>query len=492
MLWARQQRNKIGNKMKRIKLPKISLPDTLPSFRVFTILSTLFLAGVFFSSYLNLSFSSSKSAFLYSIITLLLCFLCNLLLRNRKIAFASLSILIFILGIFNYSSFSRILLKKVPEGEIKIDAKIISKPIIDSKNQQFIAKILTTDQNEKEIVGSRLLFKVPRYPAYNFAETLKVEGEIVPAKDLINSVYYKKDLIIGQITPSNVQFESSGNRFSDKLIGSLFYFSESFEASLKRVIMEPHSSLSAGILLGVKRNMPEELLNSLKICGLTHIIALSGFNITILVVFFADSLLLVVGRKATFLLGLLLVISFVLMTGGSSVERAAIFSLLLLFGKTIGRRGDQTNLMLLAATVLVLINPFVIRYDLSFQLSFLAFAGLIYLSPWFVRKTERIDFRFLKPVKLGISETLGAQTAVMPLILAKFGTVSLISPLANVLVVWIVPWAMGFAFVAGLAGIIYYPAGQLLGFVLWPLLEYIILAVNYLSKVPFASLGMTQ
>jgi competence protein ComEC len=173
----------------------------------------------------------------------------------------------------------------------------------------------------------------------------------------------------------------------------------------------------------------------------------------------------------------------------SSVVRAEIFSLLILFGKTLGRRDDFTNIMLLAAIIMVLVNPFVLYNDIGFQLSFLAFCGLIYLSPIIEKYIESKKFLSKMPdwLKTTLTATLGAQIAVFPLILVVFGRVSLIAPLSNVLVLWIVPWAMGLVAITGLLTIVWYPLGKSASFFAWPALQFIIIMVERMARIPGAS-----
>jgi len=291
--------------------------------------------------------------------------------------------------------------------------------------------------------------------------------------------------------PKNITFLNCDTSISVRFIGGLYDFSAHFENGLNRVLTEPHASLAAGILLGVKRNIPDSLMTSLNITGLTHVIALSGYNITIIIIIFTKLFLTRLGRRRVFVTGSALILFFVLMTGASpSVTRAAILSLLILFGDLIGRRADKTNLMLLAAVLMVLINPFVLRFDVGFQLSFLAFAGLIYLSPLFKIMFEKKRLKKLPDgIKLPLIETLSAQLAVFPLIWWQFGRVSLIAPLANILVLPLIPLSMALIFFAGSLTLVNVPLGQITGFITWPVLEYIIEIVELLAKIPLASIG---
>ena len=191
-------------------------------------------------------------------------------------------------------------------------------------------------------------------------------------------------------------------------------------------------------------------------------------------------------------MGGFLVLFFIIMTGLSpSVVRAAIFSLLLIFGKTIGRKANQVNLMLLAAVAMVIFNPNLLLYDIGFQLSFAAFSGIIIISPLidrFVLKTKLVDWPAY--ITKTFSETLSAQLAVMPIIVFSFKIVSLISPIANLAVLWIIPWAMFLVFIGIALSLIWLPLGKISIIVIWPVLKSIIFIINLFSRIPLASFSV--
>jgi len=375
------------------------------------------------------------------------------------------------------------------EQQIEITGQIIERPQVDYKDQKIILEINSGENPWLRGKKTRLSLTLPHIPSFHFGEKIKLEGEIRSLTE--RESYLLAKGVSGIVSnPKGQVFIAKNEGSWLRLLGGLYYCSEYFENTLNNIIPEPQASLASGILLGVKRNIPDDLLNDFKDTGLTHIIALSGYNVTIIINILALLTIFWLGRKRSFLLGAILVVLFVLMSGNpSSVIRAAIFSLTLLFGRTIGRMGDQTNLMLLAALAMVIANPFILRYDAGFQLSFLAFAGLIYLSPWLRRAFEKGHAAKLpEGLRLTMSETLGAQLAVLPLLYFKFGNLSLIAPIANLLVLWCLPLAMGLIFATGLFGIILPPIGKLAGFLLWPVLEYLIKVTEILAKLPFASI----
>lgn len=276
----------------------------------------------------------------------------------------------------------------------------------------------------------------------------------------------------------------------EKLYKFLFTFSDRFEENINKVMPEPQASLASGLILGVKRNIPDDIIADLNITSTTHIIALSGFNVTIIVIVITDILIRFLRRRQVFVIGTLLVAGFVILTGASSsVVRAAIFSILIIFGKTVGRQGDFTNLMLLAALILVLFNPYLLRYDLGFQLSFAAFCGLVYLSPIARKVFKKTIFnRMPRWAFDAFIETGSAQMAVFPLIMTAFGRISLIGPIANIFVLWIIPLSMAMSFLTGVSTFLAYFLGKLTALLAWPTLEYILRIVGFFARIPGASI----
>lgn len=472
--------------------------DIYYPYRIFSLLSITFLGGILVAAIIPFDFGRSWPVFIYLTSALASVGLLNYLFKSKLLALLSFSLLTLSLGLsyYSYREWRNQII--VPfDTELKITGTIAERVEIDPKGQKITPKITSAVLDGAEqpaLRDSKIIVSGSVFPEYHFGEILQVEGQIKEAQnysDFDYKAYLKHLYIIGEVkSPVKIEYIGDDTTLHYRFYASLYSMVDRFKVALDKILPEPHSSLAAGILLGVKSDMPDDLMQNLQKTGLTHIIALSGFNVTILMAVFAGSLTIYLGRRYTFILGVLLVSVFVLMTGASaSVVRAAIFSVLILFGKTIGRRADQLNLILLTGLVMVVINPYLLPFDLGFQLSFLAFIGLIYFAPLFQNLFQKPKFNFM-PKQLGqpLAETLGAQMAVFPLIIVKFGIVSIISPLANLLVVWIVPWIMLLTFLTGLISIVATPLGRLFIILLWPCLEYILRVINFLANLPFSSI----
>ncbi|MDO8259873.1 MAG: ComEC/Rec2 family competence protein, partial [Candidatus Magasanikbacteria bacterium] len=254
----------------------------------------------------------------------------------------------------------------------------------------------------------------------------------------------------------------------------------------QKIYPEPHGSFMLGLLIGAKKGLPDWLLNIFQIIGITHIIAISGYNITILAKV-AEKTLGKIGRKYIFWGVLAMIFSFVIMTGAqASIVRAGIMGGLLVYAGFIGRKSNAVNILVLAGAVMVFLNPLILRNDIGFQLSFLATLGLVYFSPvfelWFKKLPDAI-------CQL-LSATLAAQVLTLPIIILSFGKLSLISPIANVIILGFIPIAMFLGFLSGGLGMIWLPLGQITGFLGYIVLDVIIKISELLSRIPYASVEL--
>lgn len=258
-----------------------------------------------------------------------------------------------------------------------------------------------------------------------------------------------------------------------------------FVAALQSVIPEPQASFAAGILIGQRSTIPQSTSDELSITGLTHIVAVSGYNLTIIIVA-VRKMLERASKFQTTIGAAALMLTFVLVTGFSaSIIRAALVSGLSLLAWYYGRTFKPMLLICLAAAATALWNPFYIWSDLGWYLSFIAFFGVLIVAP-LVAQTIRKN-KEPKLIAALLIETIAAQIVTLPLIMYIFGRVSLIGLVANVLVVPLVPLVMLLSLVAGLAGVFVAPVA---GWFAWParlLLVYMLNITSLLSKVPHAS-----
>jgi len=191
-------------------------------------------------------------------------------------------------------------------------------------------------------------------------------------------------------------------------------------------------------------------------------------------------------RQQVFTFAVIGIVLFVLMTGApSSAVRAGIMGGLVIWAMKEGRLAHSTNAIMLAAAVMLLINPLLLRYDAGFQLSFLATLGIIWLYPLFEKNFWGSEANIFKET---ILMTVAAQFFVLPILLNSFEKLSIVSPFANLLILPAIPYIMLGGFVAGMAGFIFVPLGKLIGFIPYILLKLELLIIQWLANFSWASL----
>lgn len=255
-----------------------------------------------------------------------------------------------------------------------------------------------------------------------------------------------------------------------------------FTAGMQTALPEPLASFAMGLLIGQRSSLPTDVKQALLMVGLTHIIAVSGYNLTILLNA-SQRLFGKLSKRLSTATALILMSVFLLLTGFSaSIVRAAVVSLLSIWATYYGRNFQPLNLILIAAAITAGAKPVYVWSDVSWYLSFLAFFGVLVLAPLIKRGwTQRWRQSLLAGIAL---ESICAELMTLPFVLHTFGQMSLIGLPANVLVVTLIPLAMLLSLIAGLAGMF---SWQFVGWLAWPaqlLLTYMLDVATRLSHLP--------
>jgi competence protein ComEC len=304
----------------------------------------------------------------------------------------------------------------------------------------------------------------------------------------IKGIYsYMMYPILDQLTPS------------DNLSGYalLFAFRERAYQTINHLLPQPEAGLLSGILIGMERDIPEDVQVAFQKTGTSHIVAISGFNIALvsgLLTLFLDR---VFGKRWA-PLGVIGGIGLytILVGAQAAVVRAAIMGSICLFGRQIGRRSTGSNTLLFTAALMTWQNPLILG-DVGFQLSFSATLGLVlFAGPWQDRLTHWIEKTFSESLAVRLSGpisefflfTLAAQLTTLPIILIHFGQFSWSAFLANPLILPAQPWIMMLGGPVILAGMLIPPLGQALIWLVWPLLYYTIHIVEWIAKIPAGTL----
>lgn len=291
-------------------------------------------------------------------------------------------------------------------------------------------------------VSGKILVTAALYPEYKYGDELMIEGELKQPEEFNGFAYdrylARYDIYSVCYYPKiKVMAGQGGNIFYAKI----FAFKNILTGLIDSGMSEPESSLARPIVFGGQRGLEQAIRDDFQKVGLTHIMAVSGFNISIIAaIVMAVLLALGLSRRQAFYLAVIFLVGYIILVGApASATRAGFMGFLVLWAMKLGRLNKMTNSLILAAAVLLLINPRLLRDDVGFQLSFLAIAGLIYTYPIFEALWQKIKLPKLKGVSDALLITLAAQVFTLPILAFNFSQISLIAPLANLAVLWSLP-----------------------------------------------------
>lgn len=338
--------------------------------------------------------------------------------------------------------------------------------------------------------GSILLF-ADSYPRFAYGDRLLVRGKLAQPQafetDSGRTFDYPAYLMARGIhyTMYRPQIEKMDGASGSMFIRGLFSIKSRFTSALNAVVPEPEASLLGGLLLGSKHALSPQLSEYLRRAGVIHIVVLSGYNLTIVAQAIERALFFLVLRYRLVLAsgGIL---SFVLMTGaGASSVRAGLMALLVLLARALGRDYRVGRALLLAIVAMLVLNPAILLFDPSFQLSVLATLGLIYVAPLVGQVLRITASSWWQEIILA---TLATQIAVLPLLLYMTGDFSVVGLLVNLLILPLIPLTMLSGFIAGIMALLWVPLGILPGYVTYWLLHYELGVAAWFGSLPFATI----
>ena len=386
----------------------------------------------------------------------------------------------------------------VDQGRVTIRGVVADEPDVrDTYTNLRLAADWVEIKGEGHPVRGAILVRAPCYPSYSYGDELQVEGllETPPVFERFSyRDYLARQGIYGLVCRPEITLLSRGG--GNPLHRLLLAFKARVQGVIARILPEPEASLLTGILLGVEAGIPKRVMEAFSATNTTHIIAISGFNISVLAGMLSMAARRLAGRRRMALLTIAGIAAYTILVGASaSVVRAAIMGSLYLLARHFGREGDVLTGCLLAAFLMTLHNPLVL-WDVGFQLSFAATLGLILYARPFEERAQALLGRVLPPgwadralslLSDALLVTLAAQLTTFPLLLHYFGRLSVVSLLANGLILPVQPAIM---FCGGLAaglGLVWLPLGRVLGWLAWLPLTYTIRVVEWAASFPWAS-----
>ena len=277
---------------------------------------------------------------------------------------------------------------------------------------------------------------------------------------------------------------------SSVIYAKILQVKEKLRKSIYQNLSPPRSTILGAMILGDKSRLSDDLKEKLNIVGLRHITAISGLHVTILTgILMAILIGLGFWRQQAFWFSIILIALFIIMSGlQSSAVRAGIMGGLFLLGQHLGRNSLSSRSIVMAAALMLAHNPFLLKLDVGFQLSFLAIMGIIYLLPFFRELLIKIPTAF--QLRNVLAMTLSAQIFTLPILIYNFGHFSLMAPIANVLIVPLLPFVMLSGFIFAIAGTFFQPLGWVFSWPAWGLLTYLVKLVEWLSGFSWSYLSV--
>jgi competence protein ComEC len=463
-------------------------------------LSCAWVAGIFLGSNLNLPFALGLAGF----IPLPLLFFAR---HHRKpVILASLGIFtILAAATYSYSSLHTVdesgLRFYNDRNVVEIKGMVAGDPDVRDKNTRLnlAATEIKLNRGWQQVEGKLLVF-VPRYPAYEYGDVLLVKGELKTPPQLDDfdyRGYLAHQGIYAIMLYPKIEVWDTGKGFEP--LAWVYSLRSRLAQNLTRVMPEPQASLAQGIVLGIRGNIPESLKADFTHSGTAHLLAISGLHLSIMAGVLLSIGMWLFGRRHYLYVWLALgaIWLYALITGvHPPVVRGAIMASLFLVAELLGRQNSAMVALTLAAAVMVGVHPYILG-DASFQLSFLAMAGLVFLFPVFRNLGRKVVKAVLGEEGAAVSianlasdtlsATLGAVVAVWPVVAYYFGIIPLVGPLATFLALPALPGVIIIGALTAVLGLVVLPVAQAVGWLVWIFLSYMIVVVSGLAAPSISS-----
>lgn len=467
--------------------------------KIFLYSNLAFIFSIAFASFLPAPFLRHDLWFFSAAVSLsAIIILLKLSGRGVKYRVSIFFILFLLLGLWRYSLIVPV---NAPDkiwfynGQtVLLSGTVSREPEVREKNLKLTIAVdsIKISNNTLPVQGN-VLITTNLYPRYQYGDNLNVKCELQapePIEEFAYDRYLARFHIFSVCYYPALTPNPSPNRkgTAEVLYSKILNLKAKLGETINLGLPEPESALLQGILLGARQNLPQELLNTFARAGITHIIAISGTNIVIMSTILMSALFyLGFSRRRAFFCTVILLVGYLILIGlPASAVRAGVMAFIALLALQIGRLNKAANSVLLAACIMLLINPKMLRDDTGWQLSFLAVLGLMYLYPLFDQWLEkwRVPEKF--SVRETLALTLAAQVFTFPIIALDFHQVSLVAPLVNIAVLFLFPFIMVGGFLAAFISLLT-PALAWLWFApIYFALKYIIWVAANLVKLPFA------
>jgi competence protein ComEC len=354
-------------------------------------------------------------------------------------------------------------------------------------------------QVQRLLVGSSsehpdgvVLVRTDNSVRWHYGDVLRTWG-LLDAPPVLSEFDYR-DYLARQGVFSQIAYPTRIQRIGDSqgssLYAALLDVKDHLRKSSQQIMPAPESALLNGILIGDDNELPDSTKAAFKATGTSHIVAISGFNVSIVIAAIVPLLSRLLGKRRAAAVAIPAVIVYMLLTGASaSVQRATYMAVIILFGQLIWRRGMTLNTLCAAAFTILLVDPKVL-FDLGYQLSVLATLGLVlysgnprrWMNEHLVNKLPNAYEQELAGMICdAFIPTSAAIFLTTPLLLANGWQLSRIALLTNILVLPVQPAAMILGILACVVGLISRSVAPIAALPAYALLTYTLHVVESIS-----------
>ena len=398
-------------------------------------------------------------------------------------------------------------------GQAAIEGIVIDEPDVRDTYVNLRIEVDTLqlkDSDSSLQVHGTVLVPAPRFPSFNYGDRVRAFGvlESPPIfEDFSYADYLARQGVYSILRRATAE-PISNSLILDPLLNlqltlfkPLFAFKARALAALAATFPEPQGSLLSGILLGVESGIPESLKDAFRKTGTSHIVAISGFNISIIAGIITRLFRRAFGAKWSIPLAIIAIAVYTLLAGAdASVVRAALMGSIVLVGDGFHRPSNGLASLAAASFLMTAFNPGTLL-DVGFQLSAAATLGLVLYAEPFTQTVARFLARFTSTQNAdrlvgALGEysilTFAAQVTTLPLMMFYFHQLSLISLAANLLILPVQPHVMILGGIAAIGALIAQPLGWLLAWLAWPFVTFTIAMVELLAQVPGATIPIDR
>lgn len=437
-----------------------------------------YILGIIWGLYLEFNILKLVLIFLF------ICVLCFILRKKElnKIFFNSIILfLVFIIGIFyvkykinNYNS-------KYITGEFNDTIQIIS----HKSETDYYYKYYAKNSNKDKFI---IYFKKGSNTIFDIGAKVSVKGEFSLPNGSRNTggfnykLYLNSNNVYGNIYVSTYEIKELNSKniiylLQNKIRNALV---ELFESDIN------YAGILNGMLIGEVNDISDEIKNQFQISGITHLLAVSGSNVAIVIYVCKFLFSKIFGKKYSNYFSIIFIILFILLSGSSpSVVRAGIMAILVIGANILIRKSNTIYNIFTSALLILLVNPITL-FNTGFILSFFGTIGIVSLSKYLNMKINKIIK--IKIISETLSVTLSAQIVLVPIMAYLFNTLSLISIITNLLVVPVASVLTILGIILVLISIFSFNLAKIFSYIPYIIIKYILFVIKISSNFDFLNI----